>query len=99
MAEITVKLTQNNQITIPSEILKKAGIEKGSILKFELKEDGIFVKLSDVEEPDEDGEKWFWTEEWQEKEREADEAIVKGEMVGPFDDIDEALQALKMVEL
>lgn len=91
MAKITVQITKNNQITIPSEILEKAGIGIGAILKFELREDGIFLRPSN--------EKWFWTEEWQSKEREADEAIANGEMVGPFDNIDDALQALKTVKL
>jgi AbrB family looped-hinge helix DNA binding protein len=91
MAEVTIQVTQKNQITIPSEILEEAGIGVGTILKFELREGGIFLKPSN--------EEWFWTEEWQEKEREVDEAIAKGEMIGPFDDIDEALQALKTVKL
>jgi len=101
MAEVTVQVTPNNQITIPSEILEKAGIGVGSILKFELREDGIFLRPSDVvmvgDKPT--SEEWFWTEEWQSKEREADEAIANGEMVGPFDNIDDALQALKTVKI
>ena len=38
---------------------------------------------------------WFWTEDWQKGEREADEAILKGDLVGPFSNIKDALKALK----
>ena len=38
---------------------------------------------------------WFWSKEWQEKEREADEAIAKGEVIGPFESANEAIKALK----
>ncbi|MFQ6039574.1 MAG: AbrB/MazE/SpoVT family DNA-binding domain-containing protein [Candidatus Poribacteria bacterium] len=100
MSEVTVQITRNNQIVIPSEILEKAGIGVGSILKFELREGGIFLKqVPSRQAACASDEKWFWTEEWQSKEREADKSIVNGEMVGPFDDIDEALEALKTAKL
>ena len=38
---------------------------------------------------------WFWSEQWQEKEREADEALAKGQVIGPFENAQEALKALK----
>lgn len=38
---------------------------------------------------------WFWSEPWQEKEREADEALAKGQEIGPFENAQEALKALK----
>ena len=44
-------------------------------------------------------EEWFLSDEWQKGEREVDEAIASGEMVGPFDNISDALQALKTAEL
>ena len=41
------KVTQGYQVTIPSEILEKAGIGIGTILTFELKEDGILLRPQD----------------------------------------------------
>lgn len=41
------------------------------------------------------GEKWFWTEEWQKKEAEADKALRAGKIVGPFADHKKLLLALK----
>ena len=42
-----------------------------------------------------DDQAWFWTPEWQAKEREADEAIAKGEMSGPFETAQELIQHLR----
>jgi antitoxin MazE len=38
---------------------------------------------------------WFWTKEWQEKEREADEAIAKGEISEPFKSTKELIGHLR----
>ena len=38
---------------------------------------------------------WFWSEKWQKMEREADEAIIRGDVVGPFDNVEDAIKALK----
>ena len=40
-------------------------------------------------------EAWFWTPEWQRKEAEADEAIRRGKVVGPFSDVRKLLKAIK----
>ena len=46
MAAIS-KVTQSYQVTIPSKILEKAGIGIGTILTFELREDGILLRPQD----------------------------------------------------
>jgi len=38
---------------------------------------------------------WFWTEEWQEREQEADKAIANGELLGPFESIEELVHHLR----
>jgi hypothetical protein len=40
---------------------------------------------------------WFWTDEWQEKEREVDEHIRKGEIIS-FDTMEEFLASLREEE-
>lgn len=55
-----------------------------------------FLKVVEVSPPD---QKWFTSEEWQKGEQEADEAIANGEVVGPFDNINDALRALKAADL
>lgn len=42
-----------------------------------------------------DEEAWFWTSEWQKMEAEADEAIRKGQVSGPYTDIQVLLRDLK----
>ena len=55
-----------------------------------------FLKVVEVSPSDQE---WFTSEEWQKGEQEADEAIANREMVGPFDNISDALQALKTADL
>lgn len=38
---------------------------------------------------------WFWTKEWQKKEKEANEDIDKGKVFGPFSSGKELLKSLK----
>ena len=38
---------------------------------------------------------WFWTKEWQEKEKEADEAIARGEVSGPFKSANQVVRHLR----
>ena len=38
---------------------------------------------------------WFWTKEWQKKEKEADEAIARGEVSGPLKNKAELVRHLR----
>lgn len=38
---------------------------------------------------------YFWTKEWQEVEKKADEDIKAGRMLGPFDSVEEFKKAIK----
>lgn len=69
------KVTRSYQVTIPAEIRKKTNIAIGTILGFELTEDGILIKPQRIVS---DSQAWFWTEEWQTDEREVDEDIKAG---------------------
>ena len=46
-------------------------------------EDGEIVIQAEERDPD---QAWFWTEEWQKKEREADEDVAAGRMTRYFSD-------------
>ncbi|HTE84853.1 MAG TPA: AbrB/MazE/SpoVT family DNA-binding domain-containing protein, partial [Dehalococcoidia bacterium] len=41
---------------------------------------------------------WFWTPEWQAMEREADEAIARGDVSGPFETAEELIRHLRHLE-
>lgn len=38
---------------------------------------------------------WFWTPEWQKKEKAADKALITGKISGPFDNAKDLLRSLK----
>jgi len=69
------KVTRSYQVTIPAEIRKKTGIMIGTLLGFELRDDGILIKPQRIVP---DSQAWFFQEEWQADEREADEDIKAG---------------------
>jgi AbrB family looped-hinge helix DNA binding protein len=86
-----VKVTRNFQVSIPKDIRDQLGIEEGDLVEVS-EQDGRIVmvpkRLIDADQA------WFWTKEWQEKEREADEEIRKGLMEGPFDTVDDLMKHL-----
>jgi len=88
----TVKLGPKHQITIPSEIYRKFKLEVGDILQVEDRGEGIFLIPQTLIPRD---QAWFFSKEWQEKEREADEDIKEGRVSGPYDNLKDLLNYLK----
>jgi AbrB family looped-hinge helix DNA binding protein len=89
-----VKVRPNYQITIPVEVRKSMKV--GDYLDVE-KKDGELV-LTPVKMVNSD-QAYFHSKEWQEAEAEADREIATGKTVGPFDNIDDALAALKKAKI
>jgi len=81
---------KNAQITLPAGIRKKAHIEVGDLLEAEVRGDEIVLKPKKLIDK---SQAWFWTEEWQKGEREADEDIAAGRFKD-FDTIEELLADL-----
>lgn len=86
-----VKITRNFQVSIPKDIRDHLGIEEGDLIEM-IEQDGRILmvpkRLIDADQA------WFWTKEWQEKEREADEEIRKGLVEGPFETVDDLMKHL-----
>ena len=91
-----IKIKQNYQITIPQELRKKFNVAVGDYLEIEDQEEGLVIKPVKVVRPD---QAYFYTPEWQKKEAEADEAIAKGDVLGPFNNAKDAIKALKRAKL
>ena len=73
MARTTLRA--RGQLTLPEVIREAAGLNPGDVLEAELTADGILLRpqrLIDATQA------WFWTPEWQEGERRADQEIADG---------------------
>ena len=91
-----VKVKQNFQITLPNVLRKKLNIAEGDYLDVEEQKGGLLIKPVKMIDPD---QAYFWTPEWQADEREAERDIAEGRVAGPFDNIDDALKALKTAKI
>ena len=68
-SELT-KVTRNGQITLPANLRRAVNIEVGDYIEVTVQDDGLLLtpkKLIDKSQA------YFWTEEWQKGERQADE--------------------------
>ncbi len=86
------RISPKHQITIPKEVFEKLRLEVGDFLEVEATEAGMLLipkKLISKEQT------WFWSSEWQQKEREADQAIERGDLSKPFQKSEELLKHLK----
>jgi AbrB family looped-hinge helix DNA binding protein len=89
---ILTKLTSGGQVTLPKEIRNKTNMQPGDFVEIELNDEGHIVltpkKLIDADQA------YFWTEEWQKGEREAD-ADIKAGRVKQFKSAAEAVKYLQ----
>ncbi|WP_258112660.1 AbrB/MazE/SpoVT family DNA-binding domain-containing protein [Alicyclobacillus sp. SP_1] len=81
------KVTRNGQITIPKSIREKLHLEEGDYVEVIDGQEGILLRPKKVAFFDPD-QAYYWTEEWQERERRADEDIREGR-VHKLDSLDE----------
>ena len=91
-----VKVKRHSQITIPNDIRKKLKIVEGDYLEIEEHNNELVLKPVKMVHAD---EAYFHTKEWQAGEREADKDIAEGNVIGPFDNVEDALKALKTTKV
>jgi antitoxin MazE len=87
-----VKIGPKHQITIPKEVFSSLNLRVGEFLDTRIEDNTIILIPKKLVARDQE---WFWTKEWQEMEKEADEAIAKGDVTRPFKKAADALKALK----
>ena len=74
-------LNRKGQLTIPAGIRRAVGLEPGQAFQITMTRDGLVLYTIESESEGIDPDQaWFWTPEWQAKEREADEAIAAGRL-------------------
>jgi len=86
-----IKITTNGQITIPVEFRKHCHCKTGDYLQVEISDNSLTLKPAKVIDP---SQSWFWTKEWQEKEKEADKDISEGNYK-EYKNMNSAVKALK----
>lgn len=89
---MTVTIGANGQVRLPTDVAKKLKLRQGGKLEVVATGGGVFL-IPPGRIPK--NQRYFYTPEWQAKEREADEAIARGEVIGPFKAADEAIRALR----
>jgi len=91
-----IKIKQNFQITIPRSLREKFKFAVGDFVEIESKNGEIIVKPVKFVHPDQE---YFYTQEWQKGEAEADKDIARGDVIGPFDNIKDSLKAIKKAKV
>jgi AbrB family looped-hinge helix DNA binding protein len=85
-----VKVTRGGQVTIPAALRRQVGIEIGDYLQVEITDDHLVLVPKRVIDK---GQAYFWSEPWQEGEREAEEDLREGR-VERFETLDELIADL-----
>jgi AbrB family looped-hinge helix DNA binding protein len=88
-------LREKSQITLPKEVVDELKIKKGDNLEIIVQDGKIIITPVLVIDKD---QAWFWTKEWQDGEREADEDI-KMERVSEPMDLENFLEHLERLKL
>ncbi|MGH3505022.1 MAG: AbrB/MazE/SpoVT family DNA-binding domain-containing protein [Nocardioidaceae bacterium] len=84
-------LRPKGQLTLPAEVRNALHISAGDGVNFTIESDGRVV-LTGTKTIAAD-QAWFWTQEWQEGEREASEQVARGE-VDRYESVDDFLDSL-----
>ena len=89
-APAIVRMSERGTITLPRELRARA--PSADVFEVVLRHDGVYeLRPRLMIDPT---QAWFWTEEWQRKEREADEDIAAGR-IQRFDDAESFIAHLE----
>lgn len=86
-----VRITRSGQITIPAAIRHALNLREGDYVEVSLVDDKVVLTPKQLVDK---SQAYFWTEEWQAAEREADEDIRAGR-VQVFESVEELLSDLE----
>ena len=86
------KIGPKHQVTIPKTVFESLKLDVGDYLDVEVKGATITMVPTKLIPKD---QAWFHTPQWQRKEREADEAIARRDVSGPFSSAEELIKHLR----
>lgn len=91
-----IKVEKNFQITLPNNLRRTLKIAVGDYLEMEKQDNELVLKPVKMIHPD---QAYFYTQEWQEGESQADRDLERGDVLGPFENLKKGLKALKTAKL
>ena len=72
-----MKISSKRQVAIPKSVLEALKLKPGDEVEFEIEGNAArIIPIKTIKVPRDQA--WFWTPEWQEKEKEADRDIKEG---------------------
>ena len=89
MSEL-VQIRKKAQLTLPASVRQKLGIEEGDFVDVQIKDGDIVLKVMKLINRE---QAWFWTQRWQNGEKEAEEDIHSGR-VHKFENSGDAISFL-----
>jgi antitoxin MazE len=91
-ADFHIAMQQRGVLTLPAELRKRHHLdEPGAQVRVVERDDGVIELHAELPVPAD--QVWFWSERWQQMEREADEDVAAGR-VARFDDVEDLLADL-----
>jgi len=85
-------IRKRGQVTLPKSFIERFGLEEGDSLELEVNNKGEVIVVPMVQVPA--SQKWFWDNEWQQGEQEAEEDIKAGR-VRKFDHVNDLIADLE----
>lgn len=92
---ILLQIRSNGQITLPTTIRRQTNLKEGDLVELVVEPDGVIRLVPKILV--ERAQAYFWSERWQQGEREAQADIESGR-VRRFDDVAEAIEFLDRPE-
>ena len=74
MSEL-IQVRKKSQVTLPQSVRQELGIEEGDLLDIQVRSGEIVLKLKKLVDKE---QAWFWTNRWQQGEKEAEEDMRAG---------------------